>query len=70
MGRVLTARDDNWIAAVSNLGKARKSWGRLSRVLGRDGADPKVSEKFYKAVAQAVLLFQSRVARRLTGKNP
>ena len=73
---------------VENLGKERKSWGRLSWVLGWEGADPKVSGNFYKAVAQAVLLFgeetwvltqrmekaldrfQSRVARRLTGKQP
>ena len=30
LGRVLTAGDDNWLAVVSNLGKARMSWGRLS----------------------------------------
>ena len=42
---------------VGNLGKARKSWGRLSWILSREGADPKVSVNFYKAVAQAVLLF-------------
>ena len=60
----------------------------MSQVLGREGADPKVSGNFYKAVAQAVLIFgaetwaltqrmnkaldsfQSRVARRLTGKQP
>ena len=42
---------------VGNLGKARKSWGRLSRILSREGADPKVSGIFYKAVTQAVLLF-------------
>ena len=42
---------------VDNLGKARKSWGRLSRVLGREGEEPKVSGNFYKVVAQAVVLF-------------
>ena len=85
---MLTDGDDECLAVVGNLGKARKSWGRLSRVLGREGADSKVSGNFYKAVAQAVLLFgaekwvltqrmdkaldsfQSRVARRLTGKQP
>ena len=79
--------DDDWLAVVGNLGKARKSWGRLSQVLGREGANPKVSGNFYKAVAQAVLLFgaetwvltqrmdkaldrfQSRVKRRITGKQ-
>ena len=54
---MLTAGDDDWLAVIGNLGKARKSWGGLSRVLGREGADPKVSGNFYKAVAQAVLLF-------------
>ena len=88
LGRVLTVVNDDWLAVVGNLGKARRSWGRLSRVLGRDGADPKVSRTFYTAVAQAVLLFeadtwfltprmekaldsfQSRVARRITGRQP
>ena len=44
---------------VGNLGKARNSWGQLSRILIREGADPKVSEFFNKAVAQAVLLFRA-----------
>ena len=57
LGRVLTAGDDDWIAVVGNLGKSRKSWGRLSRILSREGGDPKVSGHFYKAVAQTVLLF-------------
>ena len=51
--------DNEWFEVVGNLGKARESWGRLSRVLGREGADPKVSENFYKAISQAVLLFGS-----------
>ena len=42
---------------VCNLGKARKSWGRLSRILGHEGVDPKVLGNFFKAVAQSVLLF-------------
>ena len=42
---------------VGNLGKARNSWGRLSCILIREGADPKVSEHYYKVVVQAVLLF-------------
>ena len=47
----------DWPAVVGNPGKAQKSWGRLSWILSREGADPKVSGNFYKAVAQAVLLF-------------
>ena len=56
LGRVLTARYDDWLAVVGNIGKSRKSWGRLSGILIREGADPKVSVNFHKAVAQAVLL--------------
>ena len=88
LGRLMTAGDDDWLAVVGNLGKSRRSWGRFSRVMGREGEDRKVSGKFYKAVAQAILLFgaetwalthrmekdldrfQSRVARRLTGRQP
>ena len=47
----------DWLVVVVNLGKSRKSWGRLSWILSREGVDPKVSGKFYKAVAQAVLMF-------------
>ena len=51
------AGDDDWLVVVGNHGKTRKIWGRLSRILIREGADLKVSGNFYKAVAQAVLLF-------------
>ena len=57
LGPVLTAGDGGWLAVEGNLGKARKSWGRLSRILSREGVDPKVSGHFFKAVSQAVLLF-------------
>ena len=46
LGRILTATDDNWPEVVGNLGKSRRSWGRLSRVLGREGAYPKLSRAF------------------------
>ena len=54
---MLTAGDDNWLAVVVNLGKVRRSWGWLSRVLGREGANPKVSRTFYTVVTQEVLVF-------------
>ena len=57
LGRVLTATDDDWPAVAGNIRKARVSWGCLARVLGREGADPKVSRSFYTAVTQQVLLF-------------
>ena len=52
----MTEVDYDWLVVVGNLGKARKSWGRLSRIMSWEGADPKVSGNFYKAVAQALLL--------------
>ena len=87
LGRILTAIDDSWPAVVGNLRKARRSWGRLSRVLSREGAEPRVSRAFYIAMTQAVFLFgsetwvltarmdkaldsfQSRVARKITGRQ-
>ena len=55
--RVMTLGDDDWPEVGGNLCKARKSWVQLSRILSQEGADPKVSGNFYKAVSQAVLLF-------------
>ena len=57
LGRVLTAKDNDWLAVAGNIQKARVSWGRLARVPGREGADPKVSHSFYTAVTHQVLLF-------------
>ena len=59
LGRTLTAGDDDWLAVAGNLGKARKIWGRLQRILSREGATKIVSGKFFKAVVQQVLLFGS-----------
>ena len=42
LGRVITTGDDDWSAVLVNLQKVRKSWGRLSRILSREGEDPKV----------------------------
>ena len=46
LGQVMTAGDDDWPAVVGNLQKARKSWGRLLRILSREWADMKVSGYF------------------------
>ena len=59
MGRVMTARDEDWPAVAGNLLKARKSWGRLSQIICREGVDARVSGKFFKALVQAVLLFRA-----------
>ena len=57
LGRIVTATEDDWLAVIGNLRKESRSWGRLSRVLGMEGADPKVPRAFYIAVTQDVLLF-------------
>ena len=57
LGRILTAGDDDWPAVAGNLGKVQKIWGRLKRILSREGADKRVSGSFSKAVVQQVLLF-------------
>ena len=57
LGRVMINTDDDWPAVAGNIRKARASWGRLARILGREGADLKVTHSFYTAVTQQVLLF-------------
>ena len=57
LGRIMTVGDDDWPAVAGNLVKARKSWGRLTRILSREGADKRISGMFFKAVVQQVLLF-------------
>ena len=42
---------------IRNLRKARKSWDRLSRILGREGSSPRVSGMLFKEVVQAVIIF-------------
>ena len=46
LGRILTEVDDDWPAVVGNPGKAQKIWGRLKRILSREGADKRVSGNF------------------------
>jgi len=57
LGRPLSSFDEDWPAVYHNLKKARKRWARVSRVLTREGADPRVCGMFYKAVVQSVLLY-------------
>ena len=57
LGRFMTNTDDDWPAVARNIRKARASWGRLARILVREGADLKVTRSFYTAVTQQVLLF-------------
>ena len=51
LGRVLTAADDGYPEVVGNLQKARESWTRLTRILGRKGASPRVPGMFSRQSA-------------------
>ena len=57
--RVMTAGEDSWPAVVGKLGKDRKSWVQLTRILVWEGADPRVSNMVFKALVQVVLLLGS-----------
>ena len=57
LGRILMEGGDYCPAAAGNLGKARKRWVRMQRILSREGANKRVSGNFFKAVVQQVLLF-------------
>jgi hypothetical protein len=56
-GRLLLNMDEDWLAVYAHLHKAQKSWTRISHILARGGATPRVSGIFYKVVVQSILLF-------------
>ena len=53
---VISAAGDYLMAAVRNLARARAVRRRLMQLLIREGAAPRVSGFFFKAVVQSVLL--------------
>ena len=53
------AADDDWPVVVSNLSQARAVWKRMTRILSREGAEPRLSGFFFKSVVPVVLLFDS-----------
>ena len=59
LGRLIAMDDNDGRALHNNLKKARKCWGRLSRVLRAENASPRVCGLFYKATVQAILLYGS-----------
>ena len=68
--------DDDWPAVRRNIMRARSVWGRLGTFIRREGAEPKVSEIFYRAVVQAIILYGleawvllASMAKRLEGTH-
>ena len=56
---MLDRSDDGWLAVIWNISKERQVWIHLGQLIRREGVYPLVSEMFYWAVVQAVLLFRS-----------
>jgi exonuclease III len=59
LGRILDNKDSDIPAVEKNLQKARQKWARLSRILSKESANPKVMASFYKAIIQSILLYGS-----------
>ena len=59
LGWILHQSDEDWLAVLRNIWRAIQVWGQLGKLLRREGSDPIISEKFYRSVFQAVILFGS-----------
>ena len=59
LGQTFLSSDGDWPEVGCNLRRARVRWGRLVRILGREGADRRTAGNFYVVVVQEVLLFGS-----------
>ena len=55
--RLISALDDDLLVVVRNLAKVRVVWQRMTRILIREGAEPRLSRFFFKYVVQSVLIF-------------
>ena len=49
--------DDDTICIREQLQRARRKWGRIAKVLKREGANAVIMARFYRAIVQAVLLY-------------
>jgi Reverse transcriptase (RNA-dependent DNA polymerase) len=59
LGRYLSATSNDIVAVNHNLRKATKTWGRLSTILKREGANKQTMGNIYKTIIQASLLYTS-----------
>ena len=57
LGRTLSKVDSDWPCLHAQLAKGRRRWGRAATILARDGASPRVSGMFYKAIVMTVILY-------------
>ncbi len=59
LGRLLAQDDDNIQAIRAQLQKARATWAWVGQVLRNKNVSPHIATTFYKAVVQAILLYDS-----------
>ena len=51
--------NNDWPAVIRNLARLKTVWRRMSWILSREGAMPRLSGFFLKDVIQAVMIFRS-----------
>ena len=57
LGRVISVADDDWPEVIRNLENAWAVWRRMTRILGREEAMPRMSGFLFKTIMKSVLLF-------------
>ena len=57
LGPVVHRSDNDWPPVLCNIRRERHVWRQLGKLLRREGEDPIILAKFYRAVVQGVLLF-------------
>ena len=57
LGRWFTDNDDDTLAIMENIKKARNQWNSLANILKSEGANSVCMGRFYLAIVQAVLLY-------------
>ena len=51
------AASKNCEVVVRKFSSSRVVWNRMTRILSKEGVETQVSEFFFKAIVQAILLF-------------
>ena len=59
LGPMLLSTNNDFTVVERNLRRAQEKWGRLAKILGREGLYKRTAGRFYVEVVQAVLLFGS-----------
>ena len=57
LGRIMTENDCDSMCINDQLGRARRRWNCIAKILKKEGANAKCMGKFYLIIVQAVLLY-------------